>query len=292
MPESKSSAAEHLVYRSSDGVESGLWISDPLDDSNPIVLMVPAMGVRSRFYQRLAAPLKTAGALLATMELRGHGTSQIRPSRAVDFGYRHIVEFDMPAAIATLRDRWPDRPIYLMGHSLGGQLSTLYAASNPGTVDGLVAVASATVYWKAYQPGGFRLLCGTQTAHLVAKLLGYFPGKRLGFAGLEARTVIRDWAYQSRTGDYVPLGSDVEYERALAAYAGRSLIVSIAGDPYAPRRGVDHLASKIPTATVDRVHLEDARLRALKRTHFDWVNEPGAIMEHVSRWLRAKPSRK
>lgn len=285
MSEKPPSPGEHLTYTSNDGVESDLWVANASNDSNPIMLMVPAMGVQARFYQRLARPMEAAGAHLVTMELRGHGASRIRPSRKVDFGYRHIVELDIPAALATVRQRWPDRSVYLMGHSLGGQLSALFAASNPKAVDGLIAVASATVYWKAYRPGGFRVLFGTQTAHLVAQALGYFPGKRLGFAGLEARTVIRDWAYQSRTGDYHPQGSQVAYENHLAAYEGRGLVISIAGDPFAPRGGVDHLASKLPKASVERIHLRDDRLRALKRTHFDWVNEPHTILDHVARWL-------
>ena len=55
------------------------------------------MGVEARYYASFAEALSRQGILVAICELRGHGSSSVRPRHGVDFGYREVVELDIPA---------------------------------------------------------------------------------------------------------------------------------------------------------------------------------------------------
>ena len=43
----------------------------------------------------------------------------MRPRRGVDFGYRELIELDMPALVAAVRSAYPGVPLFTGGHSLG-----------------------------------------------------------------------------------------------------------------------------------------------------------------------------
>lgn len=282
---------ETLSYVAADGAESALTVhgGDALEAGSPVLIAMPAMGVRASFYAPLAGPLAEAGLRLATCDLRGHGKSSVRARRGVDFGYREMVELDWPAAISAVRGRYPGAAVTTLGHSLGGQVSLLHAASFPGSVDAVLLVATASVYWRAY-PGSLSVafLIGTQLIGLTGFLLGSYPGHRLGFGGHEARRLVADWAHQARTGRYRARGCDRDFEAALARMETPCLLITVAGDRFAPASAADHLAAKLPATAATRIHIEDERLRHANSAHFGWVSHPAPIVAAIAGWLEER----
>ncbi len=97
----------------------------------PVVLVLPAMGTPARFYRRFARQLHDEGLTALTADLRGQGEATPRATgrAAGGHGYRAIVEEDLPAVLAAIRaELGPEPPLYLLGHSLGGQLALVYAS--------------------------------------------------------------------------------------------------------------------------------------------------------------------
>ena len=258
----------------------------PGDRNGPVFIILPAMGVPADYYKPLADTVAQLGSGAVTADLRGHGYSSLRASRKVDFGYHDMIAHDLPAAVAATREHFPGTPIFLLGHSLGGQLGVLYASRFPGHVAGIVLVASCSVYFRGWPfPANLALLLGTQLAWVVAGLLGYFPGRALGFGGREARTTIRDWARNARTGTYSGAGAMRGLEVAMAQMTTPVLAISLYGDRFAPPRAVRCLGDKLKRAPVDYLHLGDAQMPAAGRDHFKWVFHSAPIVRVIQAWL-------
>lgn len=184
-----------------------------------------------------------------------------------------------------MRQRFPGAPLYLLGHSLGGQISCLYASTRPAeALAGLILIACSSVHWRLWSR---RFLVFTQGITLLSHLVGYFPGHRFRFAGREARTLIRDWARQARTGRYVFGRPRIDYEPLLAEVDLPVLAVSLEGDWLAPPAAMDGLIGKMPRARITRHHLDPKALGYERIDHFRWVRQPGVVMPVVLEWLKS-----
>lgn len=268
-----------------DGTRSliTVYARDPMA---PVAICMPAMGVRAAFYEPLAVNLCENGLNAVTADLRGLGSNSVRVGRGTDFGYHEMLTHDWPAVVDAVRDRFPPNRIFLLGHSLGGQLNALYASLHPETVDGLILVACCSVFYRGWQfPGNYGIWLGTQSARVLAALLGYFPGRRIGFGGTAARTVIRDWARNARTGEYRLTHSPHDFEMRLKALRRPVLAVSISGDGFAPPQAVDNLCRKFPEVPLTRWHVQPGELAPEGLDHFGWVRHSGPIAARIGAWV-------
>ena len=273
---------EEVGIEGKDGVTSRITVfADDFSHTAPVLICMPAMGVPAKFYDPLAVPVVKEGWRLVTADLRGNGLSSLRASRKVSFGYHEMVTFDWPAVVEKVKALFPGAPVYLLGHSLGGQLSALYLAANPEACTGLILVATPSVYYKGWDfPLNLGILAGTQLACAIARILGYFPGKRIGFGGTEARGVIRDWAHTGRTGRYELAGSAVDFERLLGELELPVLSICFAVDLLAPERAVANLCAKMKRCRITHHLLGDENLG-----HLQWVKNPQPVIEQIKQWL-------
>lgn len=251
-----------------------------------VIVVLPAMGVPASYYEPLAHALNNEGMHCVLADWRGHGSSKQRASRNSNFDYHTLVNTDIHAVISWTRQQFPQLPLITLGHSLGGQLSLLYAATHPRNIDGAILVASGSVYFRAYPfPHDIKVFFATQFFLLVSKLVGYFPGNKLGFGGREARGVISDWAYQARRSKY-RLGKCIDdVEAQLVTMSLPVLGISIENDIMAPPGALAHLTGKLANATVTRRHLAKHPAHPEAADHFRWAREPVFVMDALLPWL-------
>lgn len=248
------------------------------------LLLLPAMGVAARHYEPFARALGARGIACAIHEWRGNGSSSWRASRRVDWGYAALLESDLPAAWAGLAASAPEPRWRLGGHSLGAQLAALYAAQAAGA-RGIAIIAGGAPYWRSFPRGQKLLLQGVfGFMNALAAAHGHFPGRRTGFAGNEARGVIRDWTVTGRRGDYLVPGLAHDYEAALRRCTQPVLAVRMVDDRYVPAGSLDHLLAKLPAAAQCRIELGRADFGGARADHFAWMQRPAAVADRVSAW--------
>jgi predicted alpha/beta hydrolase len=266
-----------------DGATSTLRIFEG-EPAAPVIVGFPAMGAPARFYDRLGASVAARGLNMITTELRGVGSSSVRPARGADFGYWTMLDLDWRAAIDAAKRRFSG-PRYLLGHSLGGQLSVIGLGLGLD-VQGLITVASCSIDWRGFGAWGPGIWAFTQASRGIAELFGYYPGDRIGFGGRAARGVIRDWSHQGRTGKFAPIGAPFDLEEKIATIEVRVLGVSVDRDSWAPVPAVERLLAKLPKARIERLHYApDPSLPG--RSHFSWAKDPDRLVAEIDRFVRA-----
>lgn len=254
------------------------------NDIAPVVLCLPAMGVTSGYYERLADALTDKGFHAVLLDLRGSGSSSVRASRRVSFGYAQILELELPPIVEAVRKAFDVEEIIVLGHSLGGQLGLLYAATS-SHVSHAVLVASGSAWYRAMPlTRVLGRLLGLQLVFCTTLLFGHLP-PWFPFAGREAGGLIRDWWTEAMTGRYRVAGSRVNYEQALADSRIPTLLVTFPSDPVVPRRCSEHLARKLTAAEVTRQEIPPERVHLPRTNHFRWALHPQAVVDAVSDWL-------
>jgi predicted alpha/beta hydrolase len=208
-------------------------------------------------------------------EWRGFGSSSWRASRSCDWAYRELLALDIPATREAASCAFGSVDV-IGGHSLGGQLATCSLALAPGSVGELWLVASGSPYWRAFParmawwlPAAYRLL------RVLARACGALPGRRIGFGGNEARSVIMDWSRTGLTGRYAaPDVGDIEPLLREVGVPVRAAV--LAHDWLAPSSSLGFLLDKTRSRDRRIVVLDEATLGA-QADHFAWMRAPAAI---------------
>ena len=256
------------------------WQLHAVVPENPTarVLWLPALGVAARHYLPLAHALAARGAAVFLHEWRGHGSSSLRAGRECDWGYRELLELDLPGSEAAMSDLTPpDLPRIMGGHSLGGQLACCRTALHPASATEIWLVGSGAPWWRAFSgPVRWWLHIAYRLLPWVARLNGNLPGRRIGFGGREARGLITDWARTAMTGRYAARGLDKDLEAALAKAARVIRGIVLADDWYAPESSLRYLLGKMPNAYVSVTTLDSDAL-GIDADHFKWMKQPDAV---------------
>lgn len=266
------------------GVTTTLHLAAAADPRSPLVLVLPAMGVPAGYYGPFVDELAREGVSAAVADYPGQGDSRPRIGRGHDYGYADLAEVWLPTVVDRLRGTH-DGPVIGLGHSLGGHVLLAHLAGADPVVDAIGLIGSGTPHWRTH--AGPKTLVQTQFVALVTRVLGYWPGPRFGFGGVQPRTLIREWAAFGRGGVLAPAGRDVA-----PSLRGRELpvlVVDLAGDTLAPPAAVTGLIGFLPDADVERwtfARAPDAPGRPVD--HYSFARSPEDIGARVAEWARTR----
>lgn len=245
------------------------------------VLWLAGMGMPARHYLPFADALAARGMAVFLHEWRGIGSSNLRASRANDWGYRELLA-DLAASHAVADAQLPGIRRILGGHSLGGQLSCCHLGLQPDSADALWLVASGSPYWRAFAaPKRWGLLPAYRFLRWLAARNGFLPGRRIGFAGNEARSVVADWARTAIGGHYVAAGVNADLEAGMARFTGEVRALTYDDDWLAPASSTASLTGKFPSAQVTAAQF-DAAAAGCVPDHYAWIKAPDASAEFLA----------
>lgn len=267
------------------------WLLTVLSPARPraALLWIPALGVAARSYRRFAEALAAQGVAVALHEWRGIGSSSVRASRDCDWSYAPLLLDDLQRARAALGEIAPQVPLLLGGHSLGGQFAALCAALDPTAVAGLVLIAAGLPHPPHFsQPMRMAMRLAFILLPAVTGLLGFLPGRQLGFAGRESRGVIRDWVRSGRHGGYRMPGLPEDIEQRLRAVRVPVFAMHFAHDALGPERALHALLDKLGAGCENEIHRLDSTQLGTHANHFAWMKQPDAVAHRLGRWARAE----
>ena len=179
------------------------------------VVVAAAIGVPQRYYTNFAQWLAAHGYAVTTFDYRGHAESLHGPLKKAQ---ANLLDWaaDCAAVADHLKRQMPDLSLLWVGHSVGAQLPGMSAQPLP--IEGMLAVASGSGYWKDNAPPTRRkvLLWWHVIAPTVTALCGCMPGKKWGLVGDLPAGVIWQWRKWCMHPNY---GIGVMGESLRSAYA-------------------------------------------------------------------------
>lgn len=214
---------------------------EPAGPTQGGVLIVPAMGVAQHYYAPFAAWLATQGFVAATFDYRGIGLSRFGSLRGLDTDVLDWARLDCAAALDALSARAGSKPIYWIGHSLGGQIVAF--VPNRQQVAKFITIATGSGYWRenAAPLKRWAWLLWHFLAPTTVALFGYFPGKRLGIVGDLPAGVMRQWRRWCLHPEYA-VGVEGDGARALYAAVQTPIVsLSFTDDEFMSARNIESM---------------------------------------------------
>jgi len=240
----------------------------------PIVLISSAMAVSSRFYAPLADAFVERGWDAVALPRRGFERELPVASRDVDWSYDDEIS-DIADAVAKARAEDPERPVIVLGHSLGAQLGAGHQLHRD-PADGFVCVAASAPHARYFPYAGIPVRILGSIIPIVAGVRGFLPSPFFGAPG--ARTMMREWARFVRTGKppfAVP-------ERITTP----TLSVRLDGDTYAVAASNARFVELFvePSVLTEWTYRKDAVPDGGSTHHIHWVRTPGPVADQVVAW--------
>lgn len=267
-----------LTYR--DGTTNPVRIHRGPRESAPVVMIWPGVNVPAGYFDDFSRALTGAGFNAVVAEQRGQGDSRPRGAGG-GHGFQAVAAEDYPAVSALARQKFPDSPRWLLGHSLGGLIGTMYAARARRNLAGVMLVAAGTGYYKLESPvAGAARRVGTSVAARAAARRGHWEGPD-GLGAVPAG-IVRDFDHLVRTGDFNVDGADVDYEARLAGSRIPVLTVSIAADSIVTDRQSRFVGEKFPGEWVTHRRIPDAL------GHNHWILQPEKVLPVLTEWMSSR----
>lgn len=197
------------------------------------VIVLHGGGDHSGRYPALVSALVGEGYEAALVDLRGHGQSDGRRWH-VDAFSEYVADFDVFHGM--LRDRQPGRPFFVVAHSQGALVATLWAMERDRGAAGYVL--SSPFFGLAVRPPFLK----EWGARLVGRVVPWFPvATGIAFADLTSDEELQDWTARdhlySRTTTprwfVESLRAQAEALRGAARFGSPLLVLAGGADPIA-----------------------------------------------------------
>jgi predicted alpha/beta hydrolase len=175
---------------------------EPVGAPRGSVLLLSGTGIPRRFYAPFAGHLARRGFGTLTLDYRGIGSSRPERWRRFEASKQDWARLDFSGGFDWVERRVPDRPRFVVGHSVGGQLLGLMA--RPEAIDGVVTFGTSFGYWR-HMRGAYGWMVGGLWyvgIPLLTGLFGYMPASALGLGEDLPAGVAREWARWGRRADY------------------------------------------------------------------------------------------
>ncbi len=132
--------SEEFWIKAQDGIDLYARSWDPEGAAKGVVCLVHGLGEHCNRYHHVAKALNQAGYGVVAIDHRGHGQSQ--GPRGYSPSYETVMQ-DIARLIEEGKRRYPGAPVFLYGHSMGGNFVINYALRKKTGIRGVIATGPA-----------------------------------------------------------------------------------------------------------------------------------------------------
>ncbi|MGK0288954.1 MAG: putative alpha/beta hydrolase [bacterium] len=263
----------------------------PEKDNGKVVIIASATGVKRKYYDSYARFLSSSGFDVVTFDYRGIGDS-LRGhakdclSRMTEWG-----EKDLEGIIRWVKEHYPEKKLYGILHSVGGQILGLAESSDQ--FDAVIMVASQHGYWKNWK-GIRRKSWAFMMSHIalpaVTHTFSYFPAEMLGFGENLPPNIAQEWSKWCRSPDYLYDHCSIKTLDRYKNLKFPARVYSFSDDHFAPKKAVGKLLELYDKIEEDWTHIRPKELGTKSIGHFGFFREKfrDGLWSESSKWLAAQ----
>ena len=243
-------SGEDLDIRSDGAVLRGRIVR-PKGTPRAAMVLHGATGAPAGFYRGFADwAARERDLAVLTYDYRDFGASLRRPMRGSRATLADWGRLDQAAALATLARMYPDTPLWVLGHSVGGLWMGWHAAM--GRVSRAITIGAGLTHvsdhpwryqWKAR-------VFWSPPVRVLAATAGYLPGRLVGLGADLPRGVYEDW-HLSDVGRTLSLPDP-------ARVTARLRMIAVADDELVPPQAVWRARALYPEAMKEQKVLQPA----------------------------------
>lgn len=135
------SLSKHQIYKTYDSVELNI-AKDTVENAKAVVLIVHGLAEHCGRYDYVVSKLNNYKYSVYRFDNRGHGKSGGKKIYIDDY---NKFPSDVDEMVDLIKSENENLPIFILGHSMGGMIATLYGIKYPNRVDGIILSAGVTV---------------------------------------------------------------------------------------------------------------------------------------------------
>lgn len=263
-----------------EGARLAATLFRPAGTPRAAVVIHGATGVPAGFYRGFAEWLAAArGMAVLSYDYRDFAASASGPARQSRAGMADWSLRDPTAALAHLAAQFPEAPLWVIGHSLGGLW--LHHQPGIGRVARIVTLGSGLTHvtdhpahyrWRA------RLFWSAPVAGL-ARAAGYLPGRALRFGPDLPLQVYLDWRRWCLTRGWVSEGpDDAAFPPRPAQLRAQMRIIAVADDALVPPAAVWRLMGCYPEAVKRQKLLRPGDFGLHRIGHLEAFHRKNAVL--------------
>ncbi|HYD79254.1 MAG TPA: alpha/beta fold hydrolase [Paucimonas sp.] len=285
---------EAIELITTDGIRLSATRFAPEGKPKAVIVLSAAMGVGQDFYEPFARFLAEQDLAVLTFDYRGMGRSLPPAFRRSLRGFRADLfdwaERDYNAALHAAKAWQPDVPLFVVGHSLGGQLPGLLPDNH--LIDGIVTVAAGSGYWRENVPRLKRFVWFFWyfAVPVYTRLFGYFPGKKVRKVGNLPKGVIFQWAQWCKSPHYVVDAAGSPIRDGFDKLRIPILSMSFTDDEMLSKRNIDSLHDFYRNAAVERRYIgpQDAGGKRIGHFGFFRTQFRDTLWQQALQWLQQR----
>ncbi|PRX53766.1 alpha/beta fold hydrolase [Flagellimonas meridianipacifica] len=200
------------------------------DKKGKILIINSATAVGQNLYANYAQFMAENGFHVLTYDYRGIAESRPKKLRGFYTSFTDWGEKDVSSVLVYAKENFPNFPINILGHSIGGTLIGMTPRSD--LIDKAMTIGAQTAFYKDWGKGRLKLYFLWHLVFpLVTDLVGYFPGKKLGLLEDVPKGVVQQWHARRKNPSMIKQLESKGINTYFAKYKRDLLTLAISDDP-------------------------------------------------------------